>query len=1000
MNALRLLRNWLILIPVLLALAVGLYAAAGFWLVPKLIRSQATDYVSTELHKSLSLGEIRFNPFTFELDMRDIAIADQGRRAGQRPIVALRRLYLDFQASSLWRRAYTFRQVELEAPYADTIIRPDGSLNLADLLPKPEKPDEPLPHVWIENLSVHRGHVDFADRSRRRPVTKVLSPIEFRLKDFHTTPAGGGFRLAAASKEGERFVWAGQLSLRPLASEGRLRISALKARSVYEFIGDELPFQLTQGVFDLGGQYRFSVVPNSGTRLDATLPEISATGLGLRARGVDGDWVTVPKATLANTRVSLQESRITIDTLRVSGLKATLWREADGSLNIERLLEGTGAAEAPAPPNAPADDWKFALGRLEMDQADVSFEDRTVKPATTFHLAPLALTASGLSLDLDKPVPITVRTTINGHAPLTIEGEVVPETVAAKLQVDVSKLPLLEVKPYLPDYPALELKSGVAAAKGQLTLEPEEAPGPGIRFAGDATVTGFELIEAANKNPFVSWDRLDALDLVYTTGPDALTVQTVRIERPFARVIVAPDRSINLVTLFGDSAPAAGNAATPAKAAPSKSAPSKSAPTRSRLLRPEAARPAPKAASSEPTMPITIGKLVLASGTMSFADYSIQPNFQARVEALRGSITGLSIGGPRLAKIDLAGHVINRFSPVRITGETNLLEYDQHTDIRMEFRNIELPIFNPYSDRYAGYAIAKGKLTTQLHYRIDDRKLAADHHIVVEQLQWGEATDSKEKVSLPIRLATSLLKDRNGVINLDLPVTGTLDDPKFRLWPVIWQIIKNLVVKIVTAPFDFIGSLFKGAEQAQFVDFAPGSAELPEGAKSALASLAQGLADRPALQLDVPAGPGIEADAAALTEQHFLAALASIDSRKGPKYAELDRGDKIDVLEDLYRQEFGNRPQPPDAAAPEEDTTRKERRAARKDSEIEWLEQQLRPRYRAAQDELVKLGQARATAVQEALLAGGAIDPARVFLAGNRQVEAKDDKVRMKLALE
>ena len=105
MRAARLLRNWLILIPVLLALAVGLYAATGFWLVPTLIRSQATDYVATELHKSLSLGEIRFNPFTFELDMRDIAIADQSRRAGRRPIVALRRLYLDFQASSLWRRA-------------------------------------------------------------------------------------------------------------------------------------------------------------------------------------------------------------------------------------------------------------------------------------------------------------------------------------------------------------------------------------------------------------------------------------------------------------------------------------------------------------------------------------------------------------------------------------------------------------------------------------------------------------------------------------------------------------------------------------------------------------------------------------------------------------------------------------------------------------------------------------------------------------------------------
>ncbi|MFC3550411.1 DUF748 domain-containing protein [Lysobacter cavernae] len=966
-------RSKLFVIPALLVLAVGLYALAGFWLVPKLIRSQATQFVATELRdKSLALGEIRFNPFNFQLDVRDIAISDRGKR-----MVALQRLFADFEAKSLWKRAWTFARVDLDAPYADTLIRPDGSLNLAELAPESDTPDAPLPHVWIEDLAVRRGRVDFADQSRSLQPRKVLSPIEFSLKNFHTTSGGGGFRLAASSDEGERFNWSGRLSLKPLASDGRFGIAALKARSVHEFFSDELPLQLSQGAFDLSGSYRFAIVPQAGMRLEATLPRITATDLGLRASGIDRDWVTLPKASLDNTRLVLHEQRLTIDALHVTGLKAELRREADGSLNLDRLLAPpTTASTAPAtatPATTGAgDDWQFALGKVELAQADVAFEDRAVTPAVKFQLAPLALSTGGLSLDFSKPVAFNLQTTVNGVAPLTVSGEVVPDTVAAKLQVDVAKLPLLQVKPYLPDYPALQLQSGAVAANGTLTLQPEPAPGPELRFAGTATVTGFDLTEAANRRPFLSWDRLVAEGVDYTMAPDTLSIDTVRTTKPFARVIVAPDRSVNLVTLFGDAAPTG--------------------------------TPAPPAMASAPEMPIKIGRLLLDNGVMSFADLSIEPNFQANIQALRGSITGVSTVGGKPTKIDLDGHVINRFSPVEINGETNVAAYDQHTDVRMKFSNIELPIFNPYSGRYAGYAIAKGKLTTELHYRIDDRKLAADHHVIIDQLEWGQAIDSKDKVSLPIRLATSLLKNRKGVIDLNLPVTGSLDDPTFRVWPVVWQIIKNLLVKIVAAPFDFIGSLFKGAENAQFVDFAPGSAELPEASKTALAALAQGLADRPALKLDIPAGPALAADAAALTQQRFVAALATVNDGAAPDYATLERKDKLNLLEDLYRKELGHKPRPPEtaqvAAEAGEDSTRKERKAARQYGETAWLEEQLRPRYQVDDNELVKLGQARATAVQEALLAGDALDPARVFLAGNQQAEVKDDKVRVKLELE
>ena len=208
----------------------------------------------------------------------------------------------------------------------------------------------------------------------------------------------------------------------------------------------------------------------------------------------------------------------------------------------------------------------------------------------------------------------------------------------------------------------------------------------------------------------------------------------------------------------------------------------------------------------------------ITDGSTNFADFSVQPNFAAGILALNGTVTGLSSDPNSRAEVKLAGNV-DRFAPVDISGRVNLLSAAVFTDITMNFRNMELTAFNPYSGKYAGYNISKGKLTTELRYKIENRKLDAQHHIVLDQLEFGAATESKDAVPLPVRLAASLLKDRNGVIDLNLPVTGSLDDPQFRVGPIIWQAFVGLLTKIVTAPFALLGSLFGSGEELAYVDF-------------------------------------------------------------------------------------------------------------------------------------------------------------------------------------
>jgi hypothetical protein len=351
--------------------------------------------------------------------------------------------------------------------------------------------------------------------------------------------------------------------------------------------------------------------------------------------------------------------------------------------------------------------------------------------------------------------------------------------------------------------------------------------------------------------------------------------------------------------------------------------------------------------------------------------------------------------------VDLKGSV-DRYAPVEISGEVNLLAADAYSDVAMHFSNIELTTFNPYSGKFAGYNIAKGKLSTELRYHVEKRRLQAQHHVVIDQMEFGAATNSKDAVPLPVKLAVALLKDRNGVIDLELPVNGSLDDPKFRIAPIVWKLLRGLVRKVVTAPFALLGSLFGGGPDMQFVQFAPGSAQLAEAEHARLAQLVRALAERPQLKLDVPLQTLCPEDARALDDAAFEAAVAAaLPAGAAGKPAPA----RLVQLAALYQQQFGSKPQyPPEVAAAGKDATVADAKAAREAAgaaaQQAWLESQLRPRYAADAGQRDTLARARAEAVRDAVVAEGHVDAARVFLTARASGAGVPGAARMELQLQ
>jgi hypothetical protein len=389
---------------------------------------------------------------------------------------------------------------------------------------------------------------------------------------------------------------------------------------------------------------------------------------------------------------------------------------------------------------------------------------------------------------------------------------------------------------------------------------------------------------------------------------------------------------------------------------------------------------------------------VITNGSANYSDQWIQPHFAIGIQQLNGTVDGLSSAAASRAKIDLNGSV-DRYAPAHIWGETNLLSQSTYTDISMSYRGIELTGVTPYSGHFAGYKIAKGKLTADLKYHIEDRKLTASHHIVVDQLQLGDKVESPDAVNLPLKLAVSLLKDRNGVIDLDLPVTGSLDDPQFRIGPIIWKVFVNLLEKAVTAPFSLLGHLFGGGDQVNIVEFAPGSPALDATASSRLDSIAKALDARPGLELDVPNTFSSVTDTPALAQKQLQSLLHQRAGIAEDAPLPTDPAAQFNLLLTQYRAEIGAKAPLPALTTTLTSAKKVKGKTPDYAPASSELTAALLDRIKVADTELQKLGNERAHAVQDALLHGTNIDPARIFLINSAAQPPSGNTVPLELAL-
>ena len=847
------------------------YLLAGFLLAPVILKSQLIKRGSAALGRPVAIRQVRVNPLAFSVTIRDLSITD---RDGAE-LVGWDEFYANFQASSLFRWTWYFDTVRFTHPRGRLLVAPDGKLNIADLLPPPAAPNpktktqnpEPSarpPAIGLARFLVEGGEFTFIDRSRSAPFETHFGPTSFVLRNFTTRPQrAGAYTFEAATEAGERFAWQGSLTFDPLGSAGRVAIVDLSLPKYAAFHRDLHQLDLLSGRLGVELDYELDL---SGAAPAARLRNgrVAVADLKLAARGTTAPLATIPLVELTGLAADTAKQEASIDTILIRGAELSATRRADGTIDWLALLQpaastpstqSTASTSSTKPPAAAP--WSATLGTFEIAGATLHLHDLTNPRPVDLTIDQLGFKLTGASTQLDKPVALATSLRWNGAGRIALDGTVTPQPLAADLQLDVADISLRPLDPYLAPFLNVLLTGGTARAKGHLTFALAADGSPDLHWQGDAGLAGFAAVDGEFSEPLFGFSDLALANIRATTRPLAVSLDEIAVKEPFAHAIVFPDKRLNLTAILKSS-----DAAAPASSASVASTSSTQSTVSTSSIQPPAAATGsalPAAAPASSLSPLlTIARVTLSGARFVATDRSVTPAFTTELADFGGTISGLSSEQLARADVDLSGRL--GLAPLKVSGKINPLGGDAFTDLKVTFTGIELPPFTPYSGKFAGYTIDKGKLSLDLAYHLSARELAAENKVVVDQFYLGQTVESPDAVKLPLKLALAILRDRDGRILIDLPIRGNLDDPDFKYGKVVMHTLGTLIVKAATAPFSILGGLFGGGHDLSAVDFASGSAEFGEESLARLDGLVKALTERPGLSLEISSQPQRELD--------------------------------------------------------------------------------------------------------------------------------------------
>lgn len=938
--------------------AVALYALVGYVVVPRVAKRQLEARLPELLRRPTTVEVITFDPFLFTVGVKNLVITE---RSGA-PFFSVAELFVDLTALPLVTGELRFAEIRVSTPRLAFALEQGGRLSFADLFEgtgaaREAKGDEEdaegaeaskPPKVTIDHFQLSRGAVRFEDASKAERFETEIAPLDLELTDFSTAPAANSpYTVRARIEPGTTLEWSGELGLDPLRSSGRLAITGVDLTSLGPYLRDVSQLALARGRLDVRGTYAFDA-SRGATALTLLNGLVAVRELAVTAKGANEPLVRFAELAVKGIALDLAKQDVRIDAIEWTGLDANVTRTKDGAIDLAvlagppRAKTSTRAASATqvAEAETTAPPWAVAVALVRVSSAAVAFRDLVPATPGALRMRDLFVEVRDVKLPLAGALPVRAGVTLEERGRITLDGAVTPKTGAVDVALAADALPLAPLEPWVAEAVAIGLDDGVVSTHGRLSIDGER-----LSYAGDLAVERLKVSDVAGAE-LASFERLAVDRLSWSSVPAETKLGTVKLTGARARVVVRADGTMNVSALVKPPKPGD----SPATQVPEKEAPAKT----------------------------SMERFVLERLSLDYTDRTLPTPFTTKVQ-LSGSLGPWASPVAVRSKVDLKGRL--DLAPMSITGTVRPSGKQSDVELKVELTGWDLVATTPYSVKHVAYPIEKGKLSLKLGYRVADKKLEGANSVLVDQLTFGEKVESPDATSLPVKLALAILTDRDGKIELDLPVSGDLDDPELSFGGIIWKTLVNVLEKVATSPFALIGALVGGGEELRAVTFEPGLAVLAPAELEKLAKIAEALTDRPGLRLAISGGLDPAADVgalarAALRAEHLAEVKATLKTKAEPA---LDAA----AFEQWERRRYATL-----VGRPADGLTLAE------------VESELVTRRSSSEEEKLALASARGRVVQEHLQSAHQLPAERLFLSAPKlDPRTHRDRPRPRVAL-
>ncbi|MFO0753716.1 MAG: DUF748 domain-containing protein [Thermodesulfovibrionales bacterium] len=773
-----------------------------------------------------------------ELGCREVRIAD----TRDRPLFYVPLVSLGIGPSDLMAKKLHVSKVVVRSPEVILVREKTGKLNIRQILPeegvaaraaavRPPSPEETAFVLDIDQARLTGGKVVFSDLLTDKPFKTTLEHIEVALDHFSNEKEKTAALSASLQSDTQEAVkLAGTFSVNPAVVQGSFEVMQIGLKKYAPYYRDLVSFDIAEGEAGLASAF---FAARKGDEYDLRLSGLSAAVRSLKVRKRDEQeyFLSIPSASIRETGIDFEKRELIVGGCSSQKGRIVVKRLKDGGLNVQNLVPPSPGAAGSSPEAAkrvPAREWLYDIRNLALNDYTIEAEDHAPADPVAVSVERVRIRGNSISNRRGSRGRASLSCSVGKKGSFSASGAVSMDPLSASLKLAAKGIDITPLQPYISERVNLYMIEGSFSAEGTVSASYTGKEGIHAAYSGEAMLSNFASVDTINADDFLKWETLHLAKMEVSYPFTSVKIEETALSNFYSRIVINPDGALNLQEILRkEEAPQEAPVTEPAE-------------------RRESGEPGMTSRKSK----VSLNKVTLQGGVLHFSDRFVKPSYSASLAEIGGRVSGLSSEDGTFADVDLRGKLGN-YAPLQISGRINPLREDLFVDLKADFRDMDLSTVTPYSGRHLGYTIQKGKLAFSLQYLIVKKRLESQNAIFLDQLTFGEKVESPEATKLPVKLAIALLKNRKGEISLDLPVTGQIDDPKFKVGRIILKMLMNLLVKAATSPFSLLGALFGGGEELSALEFDYGSSGITEAGAKKLDTLVKALSERPAVNLEI-----------------------------------------------------------------------------------------------------------------------------------------------------